>query len=113
MKLRFILGILFLVLQIASVVYARFIPERFFCWGPYDNQTNYNIAVTIDNKQLSLDEIHERYRYKSHGWEQRTIHNVFAYVSQYEATYGIDDNAKIVITYSTNGRAKQKWTYQN
>ncbi|MBN4070484.1 hypothetical protein JYT76_02270 [Olleya sp. AH-315-F22] len=113
MKIRLLIGVLFLLIQVCSVIYARFIPERFFCWGPYDIQTKFEVTVVIDNKKLSFKESKERYRYKTKGWEQRSIHNIFLLISQYESTYGKNDNAKVSINYSTNGKAQQVWEYQN
>ena len=113
MRTRFIVGIVFLVIQVFSVIYARFIPERFFCWGPYDNHSNFEVSVTINHKKLTLEDIEKRYRYKSHGWEQRTMHNIFSLISQYESTYGKDDNAEVYVIYSSNGKPEQTWTYKN
>ncbi len=109
MKTRFYIGILFLVLQIASVIYARFIPERFFCWGPYDNHTKFEVFVEIDGKLLSSDEAEKRYRYKMVGWEQRSIHNIFSLISQFETTYGSKENANVKVLYSTNGHPQKEW----
>jgi hypothetical protein len=67
----------FLILQLCSVVYARFIPEKFFCWAPYDEHTNYQIKVNINGKDLSRSEIRSRYNYLSKGWELRSIDNIF------------------------------------
>ena len=111
MKLRYALGILFLALQIGSIIYARFIPERFFCWAPYDSHTKYEISVTIDNKVLSKDNIKKRYHYRVSGWEKRSIHNVFSYIKSYETSYGKNDDAKVIVTYSVNGNPQQIWTH--
>jgi hypothetical protein len=109
MKTRFIIGILFISIQLASIIYARFIPERFFCWAPYDSHTLFEVFVTIDSKTLSQQETEKRYGYKMKGWEQRSIHNIFSLVKQYERTYGKKDNASVIIIYSTNGHPKKTW----
>ena len=113
MKLRHLIGIAFISLQVIGITYARFVPERFFCWGPYDNHSLYEVSVTIDGAELSLDEVEKRYRYKSKGWEQRSMYNIFSQIQQYESTYGQDDNALVRITYSTNGKPQSTWTYRN
>lgn len=113
MKVRVFIGILFLFLQIGGIVYARFIPERFFCWAPYDQHTKFQVFVTIDGKTLSSDETETRYKYKMKGWEQRSIHNIFSLISQYENTYGKGDNAHVTMIYSINGHEEKEWTLKH
>ena len=110
MKIRYTLGILFLLIQVASIVYARFIPERFFCWAPYDSQSKYEIIVTVNGEKLSEEDIKARYHYKANSWEERAIGNIFSYIESYESTYGKHDNAKVVVKYATNGKSEQIWT---
>lgn len=98
-----------MVAQIISLVVARFIPERFFCWAPYDEHTYINVSVEINGKELTEKEIKNRYHYKSRGWEPRSIHNVFNIISQYESTYGKDDNALVQVKYTTNGKKELTW----
>lgn len=112
MKLRYVIGIIFLALQVGSIAYARFIPQRFFCWGPFDNHSRFQVSVTIEDKALTEEEIDKRYRYHSEGWEQRSMDNIFSYIQQYEDTYGKNDNAKVSVTYSSNGKPQETWTYQ-
>lgn len=112
MKGRLIIGILFLMVQVALIVYARFIPERFFCWAPYDIHTKFEVFVTIDGKVLSNEDVESRYGYKMKGWEQRSIHNVISLISQYERTYGKYDNAEVNMVYAINGHPEQKWTFK-
>ncbi|WP_299271790.1 hypothetical protein [uncultured Psychroserpens sp.] len=112
MKTRFYFGILFLLLQVGAVVHARFIPERFFCWAPYDSHTKFETFVTINGKTLSQQEAEARYKYKMKGWEQRSIDNIFSLISQYEDTYGKTDNAQVIVKYSTNGHEEQEWIYK-
>ncbi|MBR9844772.1 MAG: hypothetical protein GYB35_01050 [Algicola sp.] len=113
MKIRVFIGILFLLLQVGSVIYARFIPERFFCWAPYDTHVKFEVFVTIDGKTLSPEDTEARYKYKMKGWEQRSIDNIFSLISQYENTYGKADNAKVLMTYSINGHEEQEWRFEH
>lgn len=99
----------FLILQLCSVLYARFIPEKFFCWAPYDEHTNYQIKVNINGKDLSMSEIRSRYNYLSKGWEPRSIDNIFSLVQQYETTYGKAEKADVEILYNTNGNGWKIW----
>ncbi|WP_299222858.1 hypothetical protein [uncultured Psychroserpens sp.] len=113
MKVRFIIGIIFLLLQVGSIVYARYIPERFFCWAPYDSHIKFEVFTTINGKMLTPNEAYHRYRYKTNGWEQRSINNIFSLISQYESTYGKEDNATVIVKYSTNGHKELEWRYKN
>lgn len=112
MSKKFCIGLTFLGLQVGSIFYARFIPERFFCWAPYDSHVNFKTSVTINNKILSNEEAESRYQYKMQGWEQRSIHNIFYLITKYERTYGELDSAKVKINYSINGRKKAVWNLQ-
>jgi hypothetical protein len=103
------IGILFLLLQLGSVVYARFIPEKFFCWAPYDEHTYYKIKVSLNGEELSTKEVKLRYNYLSDGWEPRSIDNVFSLVQQYETTYGKAEKANVEILYNTNGNGWNIW----
>lgn len=76
-KRNYIIGILFLVIQLCIVIYSRFIPERFFCWAPYDQHTHYEIIVEVNDELLTNEQVRERYQYKQKGWEPRAIHNIF------------------------------------
>lgn len=112
-KTYYTLGKLFLATQILLIIYARFIPERFFCWAPFDEHTYLVTKVIIGENILSSEEINNRYRYHMKGWEPRAIQNVFNIIQQYEKTYGKYENAKVYVTYSTNGNVQKNWYYNN
>jgi hypothetical protein len=111
MNKRTLTGVLFLFLQFLSLIYARFIPERFFCWAPYDEHSYYKIEVALGDNVLTTEQIKERYRYKVEGWEPRSINNLFNLISQYESSYGKNENAKVTIDYTINGHKKGTWNY--
>lgn len=113
MKIRVSIGVIFLLLQAGSIAYARFIPERFFCWAPYDSHIKFEVFVTIDGKKLTSEETIARYKYKMRGWEQRSIDNIFSLISQYERTYGKADNAQVLMIYSINGHEEKEWRFEN
>jgi hypothetical protein len=111
MNWRHGVGIAFLGLQLLAIIHARFVPERFFCWGPYDEHSRYWIDVTIDGKPLPAEEISERYRYESSGWEVRRMRNVISIVRQYETSYGHADNALVTVSHEVNGRPLETWIW--
>ncbi|MCK5443430.1 MAG: hypothetical protein KAJ23_16210 [Maribacter sp.] len=113
MKLKYFLGGIFLFIQICSIVYARFIPERFFCWAPYDEETYLNTIIIVGDKSLSKKEVNNRYRYQVNGWEPRSVNNVFNIIEQYEKTYGENENAQVTVKYKTNGHKMKEWVYSN
>lgn len=101
----------FLAVQLFSIGYARFTPERFFCWAPYDQHTYYTVTVHVDGRMLSSEEVQRRYRYRSQAWEPRRIDNVFSIIRQYETTYGRADSAEVIVRYSTNGESERTWRW--
>lgn len=71
-------GISFLIVQLALVGYARFVPERFFAWAPYDTHACYEVRVYVGGRRSSSEQVRERYRYAPSGAEPRSIHNLLA-----------------------------------
>jgi hypothetical protein len=110
-RARHALGIGFLFLQLLAIGYARFHPERFFCWAPYDEHTRFEVKVSIGEKPLSSTEIANRYQYHESGWEVRSINNVFSQIRQYESTYGSADNAEVTVVYESDGHPQQIWKW--
>jgi hypothetical protein len=53
MKMRPIIEFLFILLQVGSILYARFTPKRFFCWAPYDTHVKFKVFVTIEERILT------------------------------------------------------------
>lgn len=111
MSVRKTIGILFLVAQCGSVALARFIPERFFCWAPYDEHTSIQTVVKLGATELSPKQVAERYRYVLNGWEVRSIHNALNIIEQYETTHGAGDSAEVTVKYSRNGHPTRIWRY--
>jgi predicted ATP-grasp superfamily ATP-dependent carboligase len=106
-----LVAVAFLGAQLVSTLYAPFVPVRFFCWAPYDEHTRYSIDVTIAGRALAPDEIARRYRYPQSTWEIRDIDNVISIVRQYEESYGAGEEARVALTYRTNGREQRTWTW--
>ncbi|WP_299779666.1 hypothetical protein [uncultured Formosa sp.] len=98
-------------MQVGSIGYARFIPERYFCWAPYDEHTYYTISVKINGQLLSEQDIKKRYHYQAVGWEPRAIDNVFSLIRQYETRNRIEDHAEVQVIYRTNGHDEKVWSF--
>lgn len=108
---RTMLGSAILLFQLGMIGYARFVPARYFCWAPYDIQSEYRLDVSIDGRKLTAAEIRNRYRRPKQGVDNRSIQHVMDIVRQYEETYGASDNAQVVMKYRINGKAEQEWRY--
>jgi len=108
-NVAFITGAAFLLIQVFSIIYAQFIPERFFCWAPYDQHTYYEVQVQLKDSFLTTDAVKKRYGYKAKGWEPRDFDNIISIINQYERSYGSNDDIKVSILYSINGRPKEIW----
>lgn len=106
-----ILGIGFLLLQLALIVHARFIPERYFCWAPFDQCTRYRIEVSIGGKSLDHEAIGARYHIAPDFWDARAAANILSVVRRYETTLGRDDKAEVRIYYKVNGRPERLWKW--
>jgi hypothetical protein len=107
--LRRAVGMAILLLQVGAIVYARFAPSRYFCWAPHDSQVDYKIAVTLDGKPLTDEQVASRYRLPPSGVEARSIEAVLSVVRQYEQTLGRGERAAVVVTYRLNGGEPQTW----
>jgi hypothetical protein len=91
--------------------YARFVPARYFCWAPYDIQSEYRLDVSISGRTLTPSEIRRRYRRPKQGVDNRSIQHVMDIVQQYEESYGRSDHAQVLMRYRINGKAEQEWRY--
>lgn len=91
--------------------YSRFVPTRYFSWAPYDEISLYELEVQIDGRMLTRREIRRRYDVRSPGRENRSIQHVVDIVRQYEETYGMSDEARVVLRYRTNGGEPRAWRW--
>jgi len=54
--MRTTIGLALLGFQVFMIGYARFVPSRYFCWAPYDIQTEYRLDVTVNGRRLTAKE---------------------------------------------------------
>jgi len=108
---RAILGGGILLFQLVMIGYARYVPARYFCWAPYDIQSEYRLDVSIGGRPLTPFEIRSRYRRPQHGVDNRSIQHLMDIVQQYEESYGHGDQAEVLMKYRINGKAEQEWRY--
>jgi len=98
--------------QVAMIVYARFVPSRYFCWAPYDIQTEYRLRVEVNGRELTGREIRARYRRPQQGTDNRSPQHVMDIVAGYEERYGRNDHARVTMRYRVNGKEEQIWRWQ-
>ena len=110
--MRVMIAVTFLVAQLFSIVYAQFGPSRYFCWAPNDYMVSYDISVEIAGRKLSPDDVKLRYRLPATGVYQNIASHLIDNLRQYETTYGRNDHAKVLLSYSTNGTQQKEWVWQ-
>ena len=97
--------------QVIGIVAARFRPERYLCWAPYDEITLFETRVSVGARHLTPDEIQARYRLPDSKRDNRSWAHIPAAIAQYERTVGSADNAIVEIRYRTNGGPQKIWTW--
>ena len=108
---RLLLAGAWLAFQLGAIAYARFVPARYFCWAPYDTQTEYWVTVRRGDRQFSPDEIRQRYRRPAHGFDNRSPQNVIDMFQQAEERYHRQDPARIEMRYRVNGHVDGQWSW--
>ena len=109
--MRTALGLAFLAFQLGAIVYARFVPSRYFCWAPYDMQTDYVIEASLQGRRLAPLEIRSRYRRNARGSDNRSPQHVIDILEQVEQRRPAGDQAEVRLTYRVNGREEQNWQW--
>lgn len=110
--MRWILGVALLAFQLGAIVYARFVPSRYFCWAPYDMQTDYRAEVTVNGRKLTPAEVRERYRRPAKGTDNRSVQHVLDIFEQTEQRYHPADQTSILIKYQVNGGPTKEWQWK-
>lgn len=107
--MRTVIGVAILAFQLTMIVYARFVPSRYFCWAPYDVQTDYWITTIVNGRKLTAREVQARYRRPQHGTDNRSPQHVIDILQGYEETYGRNDHAQVTMRYRVNGKEERRW----
>jgi|SRR5450432_2510577 hypothetical protein len=109
--MRIAAGAALLLFQVAMVIYARFVPSRYFCWAPFDTQTDYRLEVNVGGRLLTPRQIRARYRRPQAGTDNRSPQHVIDIVQGYEQAYGRADRAQVTMRYRVNGKQEQVWRW--
>lgn len=102
---------LLLAAQLVLIVTSRFTPARYFCWAPFDMQTDYQLTVTLAGRTLTPQEVRARYRRPARGTDNRSVQNLIDILQGYEEQYAGANKASIVMRYRINGKEEREWRY--
>ena len=108
---RIWLGLACLGAQGVAFVYAKFVPTRYFCWAPYDQNTYYTVEAWQGERALGADEIYARYRVFAQGHNPRSYTEITHTIAQYEQTYGAGEGYRVRVIYNINGTGPQTWIF--
>ena len=103
----------FFVLQIILIIWARFAPERYFCWAPHDCQTEYELTVFVNGRELTPEEIKQRYHHPKKYRDVRSSGNVKGWIMQHARTYGRNEESVVIMNYQVNGIQQEPWTWHH
>lgn len=108
--MRIVIPILLFAFQIGAVVYARFVPTRYFCWAPFDTQTDYVATSIVNGHQLTDAEFRARYRRPRRGFDNRSPQHVIDMLEQVEQNrVALGDKANVSVKYRVNGKEPRDW----
>ncbi len=108
--LRTLIPLLLFAFQLGAIVYARFVPTRYFCWAPFDTQTDYVAKATVNGHELTAAEFRERYRRPLRGFDNRSPQHVIDMLQQIEEKRApLGDRATVELKYRVNGKAPLEW----
>lgn len=104
------LPILLLAFQLGAIAYARFVPTRYFCWAPFDTQTEYVAKSSINGHELTDAEFRKRYRRPMHGFDNRSPQHVIDMLQQVEEKRSAQgEKASVEMKYRVNGKELRVW----
>jgi len=110
--MRTLIPALLLAFQLGAICYARFVPTRYFCWAPFDIQTDYVAKSTVNGHELTAAEFRQRYRRPMRGFDNRSPQHVIDMLQQVEekrAAFG--DRAVLAMKYRVNGKEPLRWSW--
>lgn len=103
-------ALLILALQVAGLVRARFVTDRYFCWAPHDQQTQYHVRARVDGKELAPRQIMDRYGLMANGWDVHCWYHLIDLIETRERRER-GRRAEVELTFRVNGGPEQRWTY--
>src|SRR5947209_4809326 len=110
--MRTAIPVLLFAFQLGAIVYARFVPTRYFCWAPFDTQTEYAATATVNGHRLNGSEFRKRYRRPAKGFDNRSPQHVIDMLKQVEERRSArGEKSTIVMLYRVNGKEPKEWDW--
>jgi hypothetical protein len=109
-KVPVVIAAALMLAQVAFIAYSRTTPARYFCWAPFDMQTDYVVEASVDGAPLTPDAIRQRYRLPAQGTDNRSFQNLIDRFRLYEERVATR-KAEITMRYRINGKQEQVWHY--
>jgi len=101
-----------LAFQLCAIIYARTVPTRYFCWAPYDTQTQYDATATVNGHVLTSAEFRTRYRRPERGSDNRSPQHLIDMLAQAESKHEkLGDRTTILMQYRVNGKELLEWRW--
>ena len=110
-RMRAAIAAAYLLFQAGAIVYARFVDARYFCWAPFDAQSEYRIEASVDGRPLAPGEIRRRYRRPALGVDNRSIRHVMDILEQVEQKQPPGERAEVTLRYRVNGGGEKEWRW--
>ena len=110
-KVAEFVGLLLIALQAIGIARMPFVRDRFFCWSPHDNRTDYAVnAVRRDGSAVSQNEIRERYATPRIDWHGTG--NLFMVFETAERRRPKAEQWTLTVKYRVNLGPEQVWTFE-
>ncbi|HUS07371.1 MAG TPA: hypothetical protein VMZ52_13780 [Bryobacteraceae bacterium] len=110
--MRTAIPILLFIFQLGAIVYARFVPTRYFCWAPFDIQTDYAATSVVNGVELNANQFRERYRRNKQGFDNRSPQHVIDMLEQVEEKRAASgEKATVSMKYRVNGKELREWRW--
>jgi hypothetical protein len=107
-----LLGFAIVLAQAGNVVYAHVSgSRRYFAWAPNDYAVVYTVATYVHGRQLTPEEIEQRYELQAHGLWEDPPQRLIDYLKRYETTYGAREHAHVILRFSLDGHREQTWQH--
>jgi hypothetical protein len=108
--MRIIIPILLFAFQLGAIIYARFVPTRYFCWAPFDTQTDYVASAIVNGHKLTPAEFRKRYRRPEKGFDNRSPQHVIdMFRGVEEKRTALGEKVTIAMRYRVNGKDLKEW----
>ena len=110
--MRTVIPIVLFAFQLGAIVYARFVPTRYFCWARYDTQTDYTATATVNGKKLTRRIPRSDIAGRSEALtiaRRSTSSTCWSRWNRSRARLG--EQATIVMKYRVNGKELREWRW--